>query len=211
MKVLETKYHSQRNNKILPFSTCGTTCLSEYLSWLNIKNKENFECDDDRVFEILNSPEIIAKAKDLIGIGETYIKDYLINRTDNPATQIDESKYNTMNQLMIILCETGEFITNYKYKFIMAYQGKDNIQKIIDNNNPLIVAGKFTASGHYVMIVGYDENNWIIDDPYGDMKSGYKNPNGSKVYYSKEQVDKIIMQSKGKVLSITAIKKTKII
>jgi len=205
-KMLCTQYYSQRNNKILPLSVCGTTCLAEYLSWLNHKFNKSYECDDDKVFEILNSTAMIDKAQKLIGVGETYIKEYLTKREDNKTTKIDESKFNFTNQFMIMLCECGSFITNNEVNFSYGYKDKEKIKELIDNDTPSIIAGKFTGAGHYVMIVGYNDTDWIIDDPYGDMKSGYKNANGAKCFYSISEVDKIVYNSSGKYLCMTAKK-----
>jgi hypothetical protein len=54
-----------------------------------------------------------------------------------------------------------------------------SFQKIIASINsgrPIIACGKFPAGGHYVLVVGYDENKIIFDDPYWpqwDDKNGF--------------------------------------
>ncbi|USR89666.1 C39 family peptidase [Phormidium yuhuli AB48] len=34
--------------------------------------------------------------------------------------------------------------------------------------NPIIVHGWFTASGHIIVIRGYNDRGWIVNDPYGE-------------------------------------------
>lgn len=53
----------------------------------------------------------------------------------------------------------------------------EEIKAHIDDGNPVVVHGYFTAFGHIVVIVGYDENGFIVHDPYGvapytDYRSG---------------------------------------
>lgn len=90
---LKTAYHTQRNNTLFPYATCGTTILSEYLNFLGYK------VTDDEVFEAINSPQMINRADALIQKGDTYIKSLLRKRTG--------SNYNFLNNAMIMLCETG--------------------------------------------------------------------------------------------------------
>lgn len=51
---------------------------------------------------------------------------------------------------------------------------------------PVIVHGYFTAFGHIIVIVGYDNSGFYVHDPYGEWtSSGYKtSANGSYLHYS---------------------------
>jgi hypothetical protein len=204
MMALGTRYHTQRNNKLFPYSTCGTTVIAEYLSWLNIKYGKDFISDDDAVFEALNCPKMLDKALAYIQQGEDYIKGLLKHRVDEPNTPLDESKYNYLNQSMLMLCKVAEYLTNYTFDFKMNYRNEASIKQSIDDGFPVIIAGKFTESGHFVLIVGYDENgNWIVDDPYGNWNSRYKDENGSRVSYTIEAVNSIVnLKEDRKLLSI---------
>jgi uncharacterized protein YvpB len=59
------------------------------------------------------------------------------------------------------------------------------IKKSIDNGNPVIYSGNFTKSGHIIVIIGYDDTGFIVNDPYGEWtQSGYKNVPGDRLHYS---------------------------
>lgn len=50
----------------------------------------------------------------------------------------------------------------------------NDIKKSIDNGNPVVINGYFTASGHYILIIGYDDTGFIVHDPWGEWdKDGY--------------------------------------
>jgi hypothetical protein len=38
----------------------------------------------------------------------------------------------------------------------------------LDAGRPVVVHGFWTSSGHIAVIVGYDEADWIVNDPAGD-------------------------------------------
>ena len=51
---------------------------------------------------------------------------------------------------------------------------------------PVIIHGYFTASGHIIVIRGYDASGFIVNDPYGEFfQSGYDNRrSGAGLHYS---------------------------
>jgi uncharacterized protein YvpB len=54
------------------------------------------------------------------------------------------------------------------------------IKSILDGGSPLMASTMLTTSGHYICIVGYDdEGNWIVHDPYGLFN--FKNNNYVKI------------------------------
>ena len=60
------------------------------------------------------------------------------------------------------------------------------IRSSIDAGNPVIVHGYFTSFGHIIVIRGYDERGFIVNDPYGEwFSSGYDNArSGEALHYS---------------------------
>jgi uncharacterized protein YvpB len=61
-----------------------------------------------------------------------------------------------------------------------------DIQTSIDAGNPVIIHGYFTKAGHIIVICGYDDKGFIVNDPYGEyFSSGYDNRlSGEKLHYS---------------------------
>ena len=57
---------------------------------------------------------------------------------------------------------------------------------IATERKPVVVHGYFTAFGHIIVIVGYDENGFIVHDPYGEwFSTGYRTDiSGSYLHYS---------------------------
>lgn len=64
--------------------------------------------------------------------------------------------------------------------------GFRDIQGSIDAGHPVIVHGYFTAFGHIIVIRGYDEKGFIVNDPYGEwFSTGYDNSrSGEALHYS---------------------------
>lgn len=61
----------------------------------------------------------------------------------------------------------------------------NSVRKYLDDGNPCIYSGKFTPSGHIIVVVDYDEKGFIVNDPYGEWWSwGYENKSGERLHYS---------------------------
>ncbi len=61
---------------------------------------------------------------------------------------------------------------------IQAYGYKDNFSKTASfeaikewliQGNPVVVHGYFTPSGHIVVITGYNQKGFVVNDPYGEL------------------------------------------
>ena len=92
---------------------------------------------------------------------------------------------------------TAQLKTLFKYGIEARFSTKGTpeiIKKQIDNNKPVPVGflhhGTVTApsgGGHWLCIIGYNENSYIVHDPWGDMDliaGQYLNQNGARLNYS---------------------------
>ena len=73
------------------------------------------------------------------------------------------------------------------YKDIFRTNGRfQDIRTSLDMGRPVIIHGYFTASGHIIVIRGYDASGFIVNDPYGEFfQSGYDNRrSGAGLHYS---------------------------
>jgi GH24 family phage-related lysozyme (muramidase)/uncharacterized protein YvpB len=73
------------------------------------------------------------------------------------------------------------------YKDIFRTNGRfQDIRTALDMGRPVIIHGYFTASGHIIVIRGYDASGFIVNDPYGEyFQSGYNNcRSGAGLHYS---------------------------
>ncbi len=76
------------------------------------------------------------------------------------------------------------------------FQEKANWQDVkmwLAKGNPAIVHGFFTGSGHIVVITGFNDRGWIVNDPYGEwFDSGYDtNASGAGLTYSYAMMDRL--------------------
>ena len=80
-------------------------------------------------------------------------------------------------------------------KVLIQYGYKDDFQPDakwaevkawLDSGKPCITHGWFTQSGHIIVIVGYNNRGWIVNDPYGEWhKDGYDTQtSGANLVYS---------------------------
>ena len=68
----------------------------------------------------------------------------------------------------------------------------DKARRYLDEGNLCIYSGKFTGSGHIIVLVGYDEKGFIVNDPYGEwFSTGYKNKSGERLHYSYNLMNRV--------------------
>ncbi|HEY9835500.1 MAG TPA: C39 family peptidase [Vampirovibrionales bacterium] len=61
----------------------------------------------------------------------------------------------------------------------------ERCQKHLRNGNPCVVHGYFTAFGHIVVLVGYDDKGFLVHDPWGEWTAGgYQHKRGAFLHYS---------------------------
>jgi uncharacterized protein YvpB len=62
----------------------------------------------------------------------------------------------------------------------------DAVKEHLANGNPAVIHGYFTWFGHIIVLVGYDDNGFIVHDPYGEwFSTGYRNDlSGAFLHYS---------------------------
>jgi GH24 family phage-related lysozyme (muramidase) len=77
------------------------------------------------------------------------------------------------------------------YKDIFRENGSfADIRGAIDAGHPVIVHGYFTSFGHIIVIRGYDDTGFLVNDPYGEwFSSGYDNSrSGERLHYSHDLI-----------------------
>ena len=197
---LSEEYYSQRNNKILPYSTCGETAMINGLVASKISfNYPKDQQPEDYLTSIIRSDEGYEKLKEIAPWFAT------------------GSKSDPEIQTILAMLEWG---TNKLCgRLVCKLDLSGSLKKIIwnlANGGCSLVMGSFTAQGHFVCIVGCEteQHIWstpnfnsiqleaitsiIMDDPYGNWFSGYANAAGNDTKFTIEQLRNLIGQD-GKI------------
>jgi uncharacterized protein YvpB len=59
------------------------------------------------------------------------------------------------------------------------------------NGRPVVLGGLFTHGGHIVTVIGFNEQGYLVNDPWGDAISGYTNTEGRRRLYSYAYCDRV--------------------
>jgi hypothetical protein len=106
----------------------------------------------------------------------------------------------------------AEVYRSYGLHAASSYAGTfDDLRRHIDAGRPVVVHGDFTASGHIVVVIGYDRDGFIVHDPSGlwsgALRGGYPArtaTNGRAVRYSLAALDRVIGPSGNIWLSVAS-------
>lgn len=78
----------------------------------------------------------------------------------------------------------------YKHSFSTVRSWSDVDNELI-NGRPVVIAGDFTASGHITTVVGYNNQGYIVNDPWGDALTGYTYTEGRRLLYHYGYMDRV--------------------
>ena len=74
---------------------------------------------------------------------------------------------------------------------------RELIQNYIARGLPVLLQGWFSTEGHFIVLTGYDETGWWVNDPAGAWKGcttcGYMHEatRGRQIHYSYEAVEQV--------------------
>ncbi len=71
----------------------------------------------------------------------------------------------------------------------------EQAQAHLASGNPCVIHGYFTDSGHIVTLVGFDDDGFLVHDPYGEyFRRGYDNSvSGCNLHYSYGMIRRLCM------------------
>ncbi len=170
-------YHSQVNNLEVPLSACNTTSMIMALKDLGIGfyRIEGFQEED-----LLSALLLSNTAREEMRKLERYAYDREI-----PPNQVHSMLSLYTNRLV------GRKVTRFVEKGDWSM-----LLDEIYSKRPVVVGTTLTDVGHIVEVVGLvDEDaivtKIIIDDPYGDPRTGYKSNRGNNVELDAEYFRKV--------------------
>lgn len=181
---IDNDYHSQRNNKVIPFSSCNTTSMVMALKQAGLMfHHPASEQPEDYLTSFLLSP----RAMEQMEILAPWAIDNE-GRAIFPPNQVHVMLEWAVNTLMGK--RACRFTTNGTVKDIIGH---------LMRGGGVVVSGVFLVEdrelGHIVSVAGFmssqDEiqpgadlsaiTHIIIDDPYGDYTTGYRDHRGNNI------------------------------
>lgn len=179
-------YHTQRNNKLIPFSSCNTTSMVMAMKQANVKmfHHEYHEQEEDALTDFLLSEESYEKMKTLAPWAHDRNGEAIY--PPNQVHAMLEWAVNHLTNSKIV-----RFTTSATFTQIIAH---------IMKGGGIVLSGQFPLGdrylGHIVSLAGHmtDQNDItpehidtrkishvIIDDPYGDYRTEYADHRGNDV------------------------------
>ena len=181
-------YFSQLNNKFKPFIACQvtSTVMALTINGVSFEYPQNMQ-PEDYLFELCGTPQATEQVKILT----PWFWDNATNQPKYPPREIHAVLAWTTNNLLV------------KREVMFPYLPPHgaNLKEILFSvlkKNSVVTATVLVPDGHIVVTSGFITNqdnieqvqsadqidlsqvtHIIIDDPYGNYLSGYKNPNGS--------------------------------
>lgn len=176
-------YYTQLNNKIVPHSSCNTTSMIEALVVADIPFAYPKDMQpEDYLTQIMNSERVLRRYR------EKY--PHLYELGYSPA-EVHELLSWAVNNILVA-ADVTEFSAHTSIQQIVF--------DIADRGRPVVVSTEMTRSGHIVTVVGIVTSQkgiervrevervepemvtyFIIDDPYGNYYSDYKDQRGNDV------------------------------
>jgi len=170
--IHEIKFNSQRDNNsfggLRPASTqCYPTCAYMFMSYF-ISAIDG--ADDRGLAEYMNEVEIRIP-------GGTIAENFYMKNPNFPKA-LPSSVYWDMQCYAI-----NQYFDRYGVNKT-AQWGEVTFEKMkqILNASPVILGTMLTASGHIILLRGFEDGKFYVNDPYGDWRTGYRDVNGAVEY-----------------------------
>jgi uncharacterized protein YvpB len=173
--ILEVPYLSQRDNQHHPNGTCNVTCLAMVLSYFGVRPRRELEQLEDELFNVLWSDE-----------GRAYFR-----KNFPDAERQNFNPQNVHGMLTWLAKKYG-----MKARFTMRARWSE-LRQELSAERPVIVTGRFTASGHIVLLVGVTSGgDFVVHDPFGDWNRAYRPPHdGAFRIYQADALDEVLKQA----------------
>ena len=169
----DVPYLTQRDNLNDPGSTCNVTCIAMCLQYLGMESPEGEQLED-QLSKVLEANDAVFARRFPVMFEKGY------------------SAYNVHGMLKWLVNKKG-FQDLYKLNSSLA-----EIRDLGLHKGPTIVSGKFTSAGHLLVVTGETcLGDLIVNDPWGNWESGYKDHNGEQRIYSRNKFALAAQRSAG--------------
>ena len=160
------EWYSQRDNAgdsakgVYGWNMCQLTSLAMVMNAMGIKRKRS-DCQfEDELYNIAN----------LAGYG---------------GSKIWEETSKVYNEVLLKYTENYDYVSLY-LDTVIENTKIELIKKQIEAGVPVLKSMEYKEdgdSGHVIVVVGYIDDCFIVNDPYGDVNTGYTEHNGAFVSY----------------------------
>lgn len=195
----QIKWNKQDNNKkmgfITPGSQCGYTSVAMALSSIYPKA----ESDDFIAFMVDDIEPKVGKP----GWAETFFEKKGW-KGGWIYSQVFSGKARAGAYMDIYAEWLKDFIKskelNVEVEFVPKKGEWKDVQELLKKGFPVVIGTKILPSGHYILLVSYDEetDTYTVKDPWGDANDKYKTKNGDNVKYTQAMLNEKAPDMDGK-------------
>lgn len=172
-------YHTQRNNKVVPWSSCNTTSAIMALKQAGYGMPSHVKGQpEDALSKHLRTDEAYRK---MMALAPWAFE----RKSGNPI-------YSPQEVHSVLEWGINSWIGHDADHFTTAATMAD-LLGYLDTNGGVMLSGRFPLPGgemgHIVSLAGYilageQLTHWIIDDPYGDWRTEYRTVKGNDIALS---------------------------
>lgn len=177
MQLIEVPYNSQRDNQPFPnlrgSSQCGYTAAAMAISPFVPRS-----ATDKFIAKLILAMEPI--------YGEARFEDRILRLVPWARGR----RFGAIGDCYVVALNAIFAEENLPYRMRWYPTGGTSAQlkAAIDAGSPAMLSTMLTDYGHFITVIGYDDQHWICHDPYGDgyAPGGYRhNSKGEERYYPK--------------------------
>jgi len=181
-------YYTQVNNKSYPLTSCKNTSVIMALNQAGW-TEEVKQMEIETLFDGLQPEDLLTELAYFRGYREfAKKKTPWFFEGDKPQVPMHEIPQVTVKQVHDLVGKVASLVENYSLSYIVNK---------LDNGFGIAALGELVTPdhkkyNHVVSIAGYEIDNGyvshiIIDDPFGDFHTGYRDRNGNNVRMTNKQ------------------------
>jgi uncharacterized protein YvpB len=165
-------YHSQRNNMVIPYAACNTTSIVMALK------QAGHDCNFGE------------------GQPEDILTTLLLTQKYWSMMDRENSKFRNQgyrpNEIHSCLCAATNDLVGKSVDVFNTNVSVLRIKNHLTAGGGVVLSGKFHLSNgetlnHIISLAGYGDDGFLIDDPYGDFRTDYKDHHGNDIFITNDE------------------------
>ena len=174
---------TQRDNKLFPGGSCNFTASANCLDYLDVSIVDTVR----KRFPYEQVEDVLSAFSETKESHKEFLKYY--PKFDPKESTVRPRHFSQMVAWVVNNVVGGNVATFGVYLF-------DDFVEAVESCVPVVVSGKFTASGHFIAVKGIspDKTFFWVDDSWGDFYSGYRKVRGHNLRYSFDDIKRLCWQ-----------------